>query len=611
MPGVQIFHRTISFASDDFFPFGLLHFFLNSITLGLSIYTFTLDTFILLQLILSLLDMILDLLIMFISLQGTIANPKPRKHFSKLLYVSILLLILQLVNTVYGMTLHYTIIVYWNFSVVLLGLLFYLIMLVSSLPVKMDKPIHIQRALQPLFWSAAYVNRHHHIHPKQILKEVAGILTDLFGSLEYCVSDVLAGLILVRKRQVYESSSDEIYSREIHESSVGSGTDSKYGTGADSIKYGPASIDSYAKTIRNIHRIAYLSQYAEAMYGIPLYVFADFNRGFRYLCCPTMRTNSHPNGLNGLTAVGALQRSMSGCSFLLCCFPGSYVKHQHPDLVYASLNGRLFKSPFAVSIDHSIRTIVVAIRGTLSTTDLLIDLYVKEKPISFEWNGKSVNGTTHHGMFEIANTIYEEMVDQRVFEMMNPDYEIVCTGHSLGGAVASLLAFMIKTRQEGLNSRTVAVCYSPPACIVSKEAIPFFSTFCTSVVLGDDFICRLNTRNVHILRDRIDAELKNCHVKKFELISSGIIDRLFRRGYRNVSDPIGDIPEPKVEPLYLPGNVLHFIKMVQGTEEVYQPFWVHPSSLNEIIVSTAMAIDHLPNRVGNVLRSFLPDEVVY
>jgi hypothetical protein len=220
-----------------------------------------------------------------------------------------------------------------------------------------------------------------------------------------------------------------------------------------------------------------------------------------------------------------------------------------------------------------------------------------------------------------------------VFELIErqyTDYEVICTGHSLGAAVSSLLAFLIKTRDETrLGDKTVAVCYSTPGCIISKEAISYFKTFCTSVVLGDDFICRLTPRNVHILREKIKVELEHCHVKKFNLITSEIMDKLFSREYRpsNLPSMVEVVHEPSVDvdPAYIPGNVLHFIRSATTTTNIntnrvsemedglleqenrddgFEPVWVDPGSFHEILVSTSMAMDHLPNRVGNVLRSF-------
>jgi hypothetical protein len=648
MPGLEIFGRLLPVASDDFFPLALIHSLPHTASFSLALYLIGTHshcsslTFLTTQLFLSLLDLLLDILMMWMSLRGTIAYSKPRRHVGKILYAGMITATAQLGNTMYGIVrVHQSewklcepskyawlvVLIYWNLAIVMIDGLFLFLSLFSSQPARVaesERPRHVRRALQPLFWSAAYLNRDHPISPKDILKDVAGILTELFGSRAFCASDVLAGLILVRKRQLYESVSERTYANEIGDS-IASPT-----TG---VRFGPAPVDAFAPTILNVPRIAYLSQYAESMYGIPLYLFADIRRGLSYMCCPHAQEKV-------TSAVMAVERSMdTGCTYLLCCFPGTYLETpEHPDLLYASLKGRLFKSPFAVSVDHRIKTVVIATRGTLSTTDLLVDLYIKEKVIQWDSNGQMHEAITHHGIFEIASTIFQEIQERGVFDLIQeryPDYELVCTGHSLGAAVSSLLAFLIKTSKDTflIGPRTVAVCYSTPACIISKEAIPFFQTFCTSVILGDDFICRLNPRNVHILRERIDAELRHCHRRKFELITSELISRIFTKGYRTMPSfeipTLEPIPEPDVNPTFLPGNVLHFIRSgvsvstTSATEDgllsheddqgVFQPYWVHSATLGqEMIISTSMAMDHLPNRVGNVLRTFLPpDDTIY
>jgi hypothetical protein len=655
MPGVVIFNRYLPLAADDFLPLALIHSLLNSISFASVLYLFdrvptscaySKRLYLEFQLCLSVLDTMLDILMMWMSQRGTIAYSKPRRNFGKILYVLICTIMLQLMNNFFGIVEYHGIdshqcdsrngfmtmwivLIYWNLISAIISMIFIVLNLVSSRPFMLsdsDRPRIIQRTLQPLFWSAAYLNRNSPIPPKDILKDVAEILTELFGSRHMTVSDVLAGLILVRTRQLNESLSDETYSKEIGES-VMSPLEHRL------VRFGPASIDRFSPTIINIPKISYLSKYAEAIYGIPLYMFADMKRGLSYMCCPHTQSNV-------TSAVMAIERSMdTGCTYLLCCFPGTYIPpHEHPDLLYSSLKGRLFKSPFAVSVDHTLKAVVIATRGTMSTTDLLVDLYIKEQIISWHKDGETVEAITHHGIFQIASTIYNEIRDHGVFDLIQsryPDFEIICTGHSLGAAVSSLLAFLIKTSEETqlLSARTIAICYSTPACMISKEAIPFFETFCTSVILGDDLICRLNPRNVHILRERISFELNNCHRKKFDLITSELINRLFASGHRAppllLEDaPTETIPDVEVETSFLPGNILHFIRsdpsmtstetndrLLLGNEEIstFQPYWVHPANLGkEIIISTSMAMDHLPNRVGNVLRSFLsPEDALY
>jgi hypothetical protein len=93
-----------------------------------------------------------------------------------------------------------------------------------------------------------------------------------------------------------------------------------------------------------------------------------------HLCCACVRRQP-------LTAAKTIEKSMDrGFSYLLCCFPGSwYRKLSHPDLIYTSIEGKLFKSPFAVCVDHDLKAVIIAIRGTMSTTDFLVDLYLVEK----------------------------------------------------------------------------------------------------------------------------------------------------------------------------------------------------------------------------------------
>lgn len=48
---------------------------------------------------------------------------------------------------------------------------------------------------------------------------------------------------------------------------------------------------------------------------------------------------------------------------------------------YASFHNSVFQTPFYVAIDHSTKSIVVAVRGTMSLRDAITDLTAEAKPI--------------------------------------------------------------------------------------------------------------------------------------------------------------------------------------------------------------------------------------
>jgi len=141
---------------------------------------------------------------------------------------------------------------------------------------------------------------------------------------------------------------------------------------------------------------------------------------------------------------------------------------------------------FFVAVDHANKYVVLSIRGTLTMREVLIDVAAFSRPFC--------GGEAHSEMANHAEEIWERAKDL-IMELLlqNEGYELIVTGHSLGGGTACLLNIMLhENNREKVNGRAIR-CYAyatPPvfagditngakeACINyihDEDVVPFLS----------------------------------------------------------------------------------------------------------------------------------------
>ncbi|KAI9357298.1 hypothetical protein DFJ73DRAFT_758306 [Zopfochytrium polystomum] len=208
-------------------------------------------------------------------------------------------------------------------------------------------------------------------------------------------------------------------------------------------------------------------------------------------------------------------------------------------LIRHSPHNDLYKSPYLIVHDSETDSLVIAIRGTYSAADVLVDLKFNLVEIDIpELAGQRENGTVHfahEGMLTSAMNIVNELKELDVLGPLLKDpqsqyYEcgLVVTGHSLGAGVAALLACMLRPDFP----TTCCYAFEPPGCLVSAEVAEYLESFCTSVVMGDDLVPRLSRNTMEMLKMDVARLIRSCDHPKWKIFGSVLGARICFRSSR-------------------------------------------------------------------------------
>lgn len=98
---------------------------------------------------------------------------------------------------------------------------------------------------------------------------------------------------------------------------------------------------------------------------------------------------------------------------------------------------------FLLATNELTRTQIIAVRGTSNIENAIVDIYLKLIV------DKKTGVALHHGFSVAARQVYAELKP-----MLKTDYKINVTGHSLGGAVALILAIYLDADQFNVEQVT-------------------------------------------------------------------------------------------------------------------------------------------------------------
>jgi len=542
---------------------------------------------------------------------------------------------------------------------------------------------------------------------------IARVMANVFnaeGRLDLVMSDVLAGIILLRhvqRRQDQLKRVDFSFNREnktsgnlLEEPITPSKTNSLlrhkpmlslqrepgYQKGATVGSADSSTLHSRYYRIANenvlspqknpaerklLEEISHYSRYMLGIYSWPLFVYMNPTCGLCRLCwigcChihPRRRRLSvEDTGLMDSCTQWGSTGAVRGDKSCLKANESALLSIaglKECDLAYANFANDVHQTPYCIAVDHSRHTVVIAIRGTLSLEDCIVDALAEPASLEETGNKWGFDGSgeyCHSGMLLRARWVREDIEKTQVLHMLlqrnghsgaqsaggnsahrrtlsEPlvqdcqGYELKVLGHSLGAACATLCSLMLQREYPNLT----CLAYSPPGGLLSSGIAERCKSFVHSVILGSEIVPRMSFHSLEKMRGDILNLIGRCKVSKAHVTKS-ILDtdadpedllhpehltpqteyhRQLEQYQAQHEAEAARNPLLRSVTLYPPGNLVHFVKTEKWRQrtapcccktvhEYYTPIWTSADCLQEIQVSKTMMVDHFPDRLMNII----------
>lgn len=454
--------------------------------------------------------------------------------------------------------------------------------------------------------------------------EVTKLLAEFFRDLDVVPSDIVAGLMLLRKQQkrermcIVSQKRNDVYQ-------FLSGVAITPHTKFVSLK-NPKMLAEFKAALYYLH-------YSIAAYGWPIYLLMHRSTG----CCkllPSLRC--------------------CGCCCCCCCV---YTRHEYThiiddnccschlaairklsgldsrNIVYANCHVEVGETSFFIALDHDKRKVIISIRGTLSLKDILTDLQAECEvlpvtPKHDEWLG-------HKGMVQAALYIKRKLQEEGLLSQAfsdeqsedSSDYGLVIVGHSLGAGTAAILAILLHENYPSLH----CYAYAPPGGLLSATCVEDTKSFITSVVVGKDVVTRMGLYQMESLRQDVLDLIKKSSTPKWQIIGTIMCClmqhqeeerdeeaalqtcqplRTDRRFIHPMDSRVGLTTHT---PLFPPGKIIHVVrshpKNIRGRchkeKPVYQAIYTRNIDFDEVLISPTMLTDHLATNILKAMEKVL------
>ena len=246
---------------------------------------------------------------------------------------------------------------------------------------------------------------------------------------------------------------------------------------------------------------------------------------------------------------------------------------------------------FMIFTDHDSKSIILAIRGTYSLADVIVDIICDEEEF--------LDGHAHRGILKGAKRILKESGDILKKAIQDfPDHRLVITGHSLGAGTAVLItmALMNSDYPEIFNPDSTPIkCVALAAPPVYRSRLPCKADKHISIFINEnDIVPRLSLANMATVITKLRAiDNVAISVQDHLKILAGFEDSDVTENLKILSNAISGVHQTQFPSLDHHGDIYFFHK--NNNEEKSFDIYRKPGQYfsGSLLLLENMILDHL------------------
>ena len=381
--------------------------------------------------------------------------------------------------------------------------------------------------------------------------------------------------------------------------------------------------------LSDINTLSRLSYYAFAIYTHLLYLYDKPASSLCKLCYTCSSGNVCQNDDKNIRN----NHSGDNCLYMNRAAAETVVNDLgNAEVFYANYENDNVLKPYGVFLDHETKSVVIAVRGTLSLEDCITDAIcdpIELKEAGEKWGFDGVGKWAHGGILRSALAIREDIENKCILEnafasgnsVTCQDYGLTLVGHSLGAGTAIILSILFQAAYPQLN----CAAFGTPGSLLDKGSAQECERWLMNVVIADDIIPRLGVPTMNNIRHQILESIPRSKVNKSHIMRTLFTDsKVDEYMYRPGEEPSSKFKDAvdrfliqmkqrneETDPeLTIPGRIIHLAKNHGDVhnhrglcnpmnccckEKSYNAQEVSSDAFAEITISPSMALDHFPN----------------